>query len=158
MRKSFIPSRRSDMVFVLLLLCVFSMICLLLVTVSSGLYQHTAQAAADDDALRTGLLYVANKTRHVSPGEVYVLDDPRAGAVLVLGSQEPAYKTLIYYHDGALRELYQDPLQPLQLDAGASIVAAAGFELQYGPPLLTLRLTTQSGESASLMLHVGGTP
>ncbi len=158
MRKSFIPSRRSDMAFVLLVLCVFSMICLLLVVVSSGLYQHTAQAATDDATLRTGLNYIANKTRHVSPGEARLLDDPQAGQVLVLGAADQPFKTLIYYYDGALRELYQDPEQPLQWNAGTSIVTAAGLELHHDQGLLTVRLTAPSGCSASLALHIGETP
>lgn len=121
-----------DVVFALALFCVFAASLLTVVLLGADVWRSTADGMRQNFALRTCLSYVSEKIRrNDAAGAVYVgqLGDIPA-LILEQRVGESVYRTYIYHHDGALREIFAGEAAVLPPESGQSIADVSSFSVR----------------------------
>lgn len=140
--------------FVFLLLAVFAMLSTLMVLLSAQLYRGTVAQTERTGDKRVLSSYITNVVRgNDGAGMVHV--DERAGVRMLVFDWEDSgehYETMVYCHDGYLRELFADVRQEFDPEYGEEICAARAFEPALQDGLLEIRLEDEYGQESVLRL------
>lgn len=152
-RRTFVSrSHPITQVFVFVLLGIFAVMSTLMVLLSAQLYRDVVGKTEQNSTYRILTSYVANAVRS-GDGNGGISTDCRNGVdMLVLTTEEEGwtFETLIYCHDGALRELFTDAGQEFDPEYGEIICSAQSFTARTGSGLLTIDMTDAEGDSVSL--------
>ena len=95
-----------DFLFALALFCVFAATALLVVLIGARVYKSTVDGMNINFERRTSLAYVSTKIRQFDRNGAVSIDDLDGIPTLLMRQNfgESSYLTMVYYHDGALRE------------------------------------------------------
>ncbi|MEG1774341.1 MAG: DUF4860 domain-containing protein, partial [Oscillospiraceae bacterium] len=101
-------SHAMDLLFTLALFAVFAATLLMVVTIGADVYKRIADSMEKNFDLRTSLSYVAEKIRQNDTQDAVSIGTLGEGQALILEQSigGTAYRTYIYYEDGALREIF----------------------------------------------------
>lgn len=148
-----------DLAFVLTLFCVFTIAVLFVLLAGANAYQEIAATMEEQYAERTCLSYIDTKVRHYdTAGQVQVEPFSTIEALALYEDIESVrYKTLLYYYDGYVRELFfEDGLQ-FQPEDGQKVVAAKGLQIEKEQAnLLKLICTSVEGREEQLFIYLHG--
>ncbi len=154
-----------DVLFVLALFGVFAVSALVVVTIGADVYRHTMQDMSHNYSSRTAMAYVTEKIRQSDS----MLEDGASAVRLTELSGRPAlaltseqdgerFCTLLYYHEGYLKELYMRESANLggdMLDAGEDILELSALEYKMlSDNLLSVSMTLPDGDCRSLLLSL----
>lgn len=146
-------------VFVLLLFCAFALTVLLTLLSGAGAYQSVQENMESQFTERTGLAYLEAKLHHYdSAGAVQI--EP-FGDTMALALYEEIegvqYKTLIYHHEGFIKELFFEEGLCFQPDDGQSVLAVQDFTVCWKQQnLLQLVCISEDGTQAELTVYLHG--
>lgn len=142
----------TDTLCAMLLLTVFTVLCLFLVLTGTRVYQRTVTDMEENNQVRSTLSYVANKVRSSDVHNGISLIEHNGIPVLMITS-EPSYETAIYYYNGNLFELYQPKGTELIPGRGEVLASVASFSVwQSQDGLLHLAVSGKNGREESLTL------
>lgn len=152
-RRTFVPRRHPvAQLFVFVLLGIFAVMSTVMVLLSAQMYRGVIDRSEQNSAHRILTSYVSNAVRgRDEAGCVYT--DRRGGEdVLVLATEADGeiYETLIYCHDGMLREIFAAAGQEFDPEYGEIICGAQSFEARIDGGLLTAEMTDGGGGSARI--------
>lgn len=142
-----------DIILMLGLFALFTITSLVLVVIGSRVYQNITDSMDDNYRLNTAVSYVANKARALDTAGDITLEELDGVRVLRMEQdiEGVRYQTLIYYYDGALRELFIDSAREAELSYGQSILTLSGFTIeQLDGGLYRCTAQIDSGERLSL--------
>ena len=146
-----------DFLFTLTLFCVFCASSLLVVVIGANVYKRTVTSMDHNFSAGTSLSYVSIKVRqHDQDGAVSVRQfEGHDALVLEQRVASSVYQTWIYYHDGALRELFTERGNPdIDPGSGQVIVALQDFTVtRTGDRLLSVSSIDTFG--AASHIYVG---
>lgn len=157
MRKIESSSGRTDAVFLLVLFCVFSAAVLSVLLAGAGAYQNIAARMESQYGERTCLSYLDAKIRHYDgAGQVAVEPFQQRDALALYEEIEGVrYKTLIYYADGAVRELFFEDGLEFQPADGAVVIPAQDLQIvQKTDQLLQLTCISEQGRQNELLVYL----
>jgi len=129
--KGFKSSRHMvDFLFALALFCVFAATALLVVLIGARVYKSTVDGMNINFDRRTSLSYVATKVRQFDHDGAVTIEDLNGTPVLAMRQSvgEATYLTMVYYHDGALRER---SVNEVLIKEGGGLSAADGNIVMY---------------------------
>ena len=157
MRGTGTTGRMLNTVFVLLLFCVFALTVLMTLLMGAGAYQGLQENMDRQYTERTGLMYLDAKLRHYDEAGAVQLEPFEDTTALALYEQVDGtrYKTLIYHHEGYIKELFfEDGLQ-FRPEDGQYVLAARQLTFQWKQPnLLHLVCVSEDGAEAELMVYL----
>jgi hypothetical protein len=132
-----------DILFVLALFGIFAVSALVVVTIGADIYQRTVQDMSSNYDSRTAISYLTEKVR-------------RADSLLSDEQEGERFCTLLYYHDGYLKELFMREGADLGGDAAAAgekILQLSDLEYRFlSDRLLSVSMTLPDGETKKLYL------
>ncbi len=157
MRKIKTVNHTVDTVFVLMLFCLFASAVLLVLLAGANAYQKIADNMESQYAERTCLAYLDAKIRHYD--ETGMVDVESFGGHDALALYEEfdgtRYKTLIYYADGFVRELFFEDGLEFQPEDGQVVVAAADLQVRKKTEnLLQLTCVGEDGRREQLLAYL----
>lgn len=141
----------------LLLCCVFGVAALLSLTAGAGIYRQVAQRTEDAGERRVGLTYLSAKVRSFDEaGKVLAGAFGDGDAVYLLQDIDGlTYETILYVHDGWLKELLCERGWELEPEDGQAITQARGLEAALTEEgLLRLAYTGGDGRTETAVLYV----
>ena len=148
--------RKTDALVVLLLFGVFT-VCILCVLLA-GADTYRALALRDEHSYdrRTAGQYLSTRVRQADRlGQVSVTDFCGAQALVFTEQiKGEEYETLVYCHDGYLRELFASAEGDFLPEDGEKVLRAQSLSLSLNRQLLTARLTGAAGERQELTLYL----
>ena len=143
----------------ILLVLLYLLGSMLLVTLGAGAYSALRANTDASDARRMSLGYVSNKLRSCD-AEGMISMETRDGIEMAVLTEEgyEDCETLIYYYDGALREIFQLKGAAIEPQYGTVLAYLDGFGFGYeGDSFhLTAAYTDGSSESLTVYLRTGG--
>jgi hypothetical protein len=146
-----------DVLFVLALFGVFALSALVLTSIGADVYRHTVTNMQGNYEIRTAASYLEEKVRRGDSPEIVTFTGAQALSLpeTINGT---TYTTLLYYHDGYLRELYMRADADLGndiLSAGQKITELGDMTLsRLSDSMIRVELTLTDGKTQSLLLHV----
>lgn len=141
----------------LLLCCVFGVAALLSLTAGAGIYRQVAQRVEQSGERRVGLTYLSAKVRSFDEaGKVLTGTFGDGDALYLLQDIDGlTYETILYVHDGWLKELLCERGWELEPEDGQAITQARGLEAALtGEGLLRLAYTGGDGRTETAVLYV----
>ena len=144
-------------VFVLLLFCVFTLAVGMTLTSGAGAYQSIQQHMEAQYVERTGPAYLETKLHHYDEAGAIQLEPfaDRTALALYEEIDGSLYKTLIYHHDGYIKELFFEDGLVFEAEDGQRVLAAEGLLFSWKQPnLLQIVCTAQDGAETELMIYV----
>jgi hypothetical protein len=157
MRKIKTSNHVVDLVFLLALFCVFAATVLSVLMAGANVYQEIASKMEAQYTERTCLTYLDAKIRHYDEAGMVTVERFGEGNALALYEdyQGVRYKTLIYYADGYLRELYFEDGLEFQPEDGQAILAIDGLQIyQKTENLLQLVCTNDAGRQEQVLVYL----
>lgn len=154
-----------DILFVLALFGVFAVSALVVVTIGADVYKHTMQDMSRNYTSRTATAYVTEKVRQADR----MLENGSPAVRLTELSGQPAlalkneqdgelFCTLLYYHNGYLKELYMRDGANLggdMLAAGENILELSALEYEMlSDNLLSVSMTLPDGDCRRVLLSL----
>ena len=132
-----------DVVFVLLVVCLFAVCSLFIILLGGQVYQGIQNHTEENYDSRTGLAYVVNKVRAYDESGVISVGENNGVKTLVFTQNEgkQTYYTFIYFYDGSLREIVLNSNKSFDLSSGDAIVAAQGLDLIQNGNQITIKIT-----------------
>ena len=146
-----------DVVFALVLFCVFAMSLLLVLLTGAKAYRGVRDNMEEQYTERTCVSYIAAKVRHYDErGTVRVGDFDGVPALCLTESIDGVeYVTYLYFHEGYDCELFTDPALALHAADGMRIMEAGGLTFsQASEDLLAVSCTGLDGGQIEVMLHL----
>ena len=145
----------------LLLCCVFGVTALMALTAGAGIYRQVAQRVEQSGERRVGLTYLAAKVRSFDQEGAVLTGTFGDGDALYLLQDIDGltYETILYVHDGWLKELLCERGWELEPEDGQTITQAQGREAELTEDgMLRLAYTDGDGrtETAALYVRSGG--
>ena len=136
-----------DTLFALLLYGMFTVLSLLIVLLGSQIYRTVVDKTSMGSDVRMASSYVVNKIRGGDAAGCIRLDDINGINVLILEEKETdiQYETLIYYYDGAMRELLQKPGDMFRPEQGEKLVSAAGLSIREEKGMFIITASSLNG-------------
>lgn len=146
---------------VLTLCCVFGATMLMSLAAGAMVYRNVAGRTERASGRRVGLTYITAKIRGFDgAGQVRVGDFGGQEAVFLRQELEgKPYETVLYVHDGALKELFFEEGLDMAPGDGQEVSAAQNLEVSKTEDgLIRLRFTAPDGtaETADIYLRSGG--
>ena len=146
-----------NMVFVLLLFCVFTAAVLVTLLVGANAYRSISDHMQQQYTERTCLAYIEAKIHHYDKCGRVVLEPFGDEMALALYEdlEGTVYKTLIYHHDGMIKELvFEEGLQHAPA-AGQAIIKAQALRLYWAAEnLLSMSYTADDGVQTVLAIYL----
>lgn len=129
---------------------------LVLANVGIRVYKNIVVNNAKNFQLRTSLSFIATKVRQYEEiGKISVLEKEGTSMLVLQEAGEPAYHTMIYYHDGQLKELLQEEGLEYKLQDGFCVTELAGLEIQQpANNMLQFTVQNQDGETETLVMNL----
>ncbi len=150
--------RQDHMVNIMLpvaLLLMFAVSALAVLLFATRAYQSIVRSSAQNDASRTALSYVTEKIHQLDAAGKISLDTLEGQAVLVLEQEHAGnrYKTYIYVHDRALKELFVKEGTLFSLASGRTVLEVERFDMEpVGDGLLRFTCTDTAGQTATVLV------
>ncbi|MBO5430295.1 MAG: DUF4860 domain-containing protein [Peptococcaceae bacterium] len=144
-------------VFVLLLFCVFTLTVGLTLILGADAYQSIHQHMEAQYDERTGPAYLEAKVHHYDKAGAVQLEQFAGSTALALYEEidGKVYKTLIYYYDGYIRELFFEDELAFQAEDGQRVLLAQDLSFHWAQTnLLQIVCTTAGSEEAALMVYL----
>lgn len=141
----------------LLLCCVFGVAALLSLTAGAGIYRQVAQRVEQSGERRVGLTYLSAKVRSFDEAGKVLTGTFGGGDALYLLQDIDGltYETILYVHDGWLKELLCERGWELEPEDGQAITQARGLEAALTEEgLLRLAYTGGDGRTETAVLYV----
>jgi hypothetical protein len=135
-----------DIVFALVLFCIFAACVLLTTLTGAATYKKTIQSQQQRFEQNTSLHYIVSKIRSNDNLNAVSLEPFAGETALVLKEvyNGTTYLTRIYYHDGWICELFSE--EGLDVgESGISVLPADGLSFALEDGLLTVCLMNQDG-------------
>lgn len=155
MRKIKTANHTIDIVLILVLFCLFAASVLSVLLAGANGYQGIVDKMEGQYAERTCLYYLDAKIRHYDETGMVDVESFVGTDALVLYEtfEETRYKTLIYYADGYVRELFfEDGLQ-FQPEDGQKIIPAQDLQVtRQKEDLLKLVCIGEDGRQEQLLI------
>jgi len=124
---------RIDMLFVLIVLCVFAVSALASLTFGGSVYKNAIEQSHARYDERTSLSYIWTKVKNADEyGRVFV--DIFNGEKALIIEEDlfgEVYATYIYFHDGWIKEIFGDTAYEYNLTDGQSILNLGDTTLQF---------------------------
>lgn len=141
-----------DTLAALLLFAVFA-VCLLTVLLT-GAEAYRRLTARDDLSYsrRTCIQYVVTRLRQADTVELESFGVTRA--LVLRNSEDPDYVTRVYYHEGALMELYSEVGLEISPEDGEQVLPCDWMRLSLDDGLLTIDLLDPQGEVTTLYVSL----
>ena len=142
---------KTDVLFPLILFCVFAVMALGLVVTGAGVYSRTVSSMEEGYSSRTALAYVAEKLRQ----------NDRAGAVSVSDNvlslydsdENGAYVLYIYSYEGYLTELSTREDLDFSPEAGQKLLKLSDFSVsETAEGMIRVSVRAKGGDEASMLL------
>lgn len=157
MRKTGTIGRMLNIVFVLLLFCAFALMMLMTLLSGAGVYQSVHENMEHQYEERTALAYLEAKLHHYdSVGAVQL--EPFADTTALAFYEDVddvRYKTLIYYHEGYIKELFFETGLLFQPEDGQRVLPASDLQFDWAAPnLLQLTCSTKDHTNAVLLVYL----
>lgn len=151
-------TNRVNGLLMLIVYGIFALFSLLLVVVGAKVYRNVVSTGRENTQTRAAFSYVANKIRMSTRfSGTLRLEEEDGMEVLVLETLTEGYETRIFYHDGALRELYQSADMELIPEMGEKIVEVRDFRIEVTREgNLILHSVDSEGKERSLHLYIEG--
>lgn len=120
-----------DLLFVIVLFCVFAISALMLVMIGSNVYKETVSNMDQNYSTRTSFAYITEKIRQSdSQGAISIGSlDGTDTLILTTASNNTVYNTYIYMYDGYLKELFAKSDATISLESGQNILPVSDFTL-----------------------------
>lgn len=151
--------RILNTVFVLLLFCVFTMTVVMALLSGAGAYQSIHRNMESQYTERTGPAYLEAKLHHYDKAGAVKLESFAGSTVLALYEQVDGreYKTLIYHHDGYIRELFFEDGLHLQPEDGQPVLMMQNILFAWKQPnLLQIVCIADDGVETELLVYLHG--
>ena len=134
---------------------VFALISLAVLIVGARSYRGVTARMEKTDSSRTALAYIANKVRQNGGSGGVSVRNVEGIPVLALRQTvgDSVYETLIFYQEGAVRELLV-PAGTDKLTGGLEIVPALGLHFVLTDGSLSVELSDSGGDEIELTLHL----
>lgn len=139
----------------ILLVLLYLLGSMLLVTLGAGAYSALRSNTDASDTRRMSLGYVANKIRSCD-AEGRIVMENRGGVEMVVLTEEDYddCETLLYYYDGALRELFQLKGAGIEPMYGTVLTELTGFDFGFEGNCFRLKADYPDGESGCLTVYL----
>lgn len=143
-------------ILVLLLFAVFMVSVLLVLLTGADVYQSMAQRGQDSYDQRTVVQYLTTRVRQADQaGKVSVRAfEGRDALVLTEEYDGVPYETLVYCHDGYLRELFSAAGLEQAPEYGELILPAETLRIVDEESFLQIELSLPEGTQETLILHL----
>lgn len=147
-------SHAISQAFVFLLLGVFAVFSTVMVLLSAQMYRGTVEQSEQHNAQRVLFSYVNNVVRSNDSADAVSVDRRAEIDMLVFGwdIDGERYETMVYCHDGWLRELFTSAEQEFEPGYGEPICQAQGFVPTLDGNLIRIQMT--DGAGAEDTLHI----
>lgn len=140
----------------LALFCVFALLALSVLLFGARAYKSVAERMDDNYLYRTAMSYISNKVRQHDAAGAVTLSELNGIPALALAAGDAGgkYQTLIYYSNGAIRELFAAKGVSIDPDSGSEIVSAEGISFETSAGGLTVTIEGAGGDSEKLFLAI----
>lgn len=120
-----------DILFVLILFGVFAFSAFMLVILGSNVYSNTVDSMENNFSNRTSYAYITEKFRQNDSANSISTNLINSNAAFIFTEtiNETDYQTILYIHDGYLKELLIKKGDSLPLEAGNTILEANAFTI-----------------------------
>ena len=147
---------KVDNLLVLLLFGVFAVCILSVLLTGADVYQRLTLRDQHSYDQRTATQYLTTRVRQADRlGDVVIRDFEGSDALVFTESIEgAAYETLVYYHDGYLRELFVAAGGGFTPGDGEKVLPAKSLAIRQDGQLLAVDLVSPSGEVQTLRLYL----
>lgn len=141
-------------VFVFVLLAMFAVLSTMMVLLSAQLYRGIVNQTEQHSAGRILSNYVSNVVRANDSKDMISVDERNGVDMLVMGweTEGQLYETMVYCHEGTLRELFASAEQEFHPEYGEIIGDAQAFLPEMKDGLLEIHLTDGSGQEDTLYI------
>ncbi len=161
------PKNHSiDSLFAFLLLLTFSLFTLMLAGMGSAVYRNGAAYLDENYTSRTAVAYVSEKVRqHDEAGSIFLTSVGELPALAFRDTIDgESFLTYVYFHDGALRELFISEDREPEAEMGSRIVELSSFSVEQAAPedggdgvgMLSVTAVSHRGNSLTLLIHPSG--
>lgn len=140
----------------LILFCVFALLALSVLLFGARAYRAVAGRMDQNYVYRTAMSYISNKVRQHDTAGAVTLSSFNGVPALALAEGDSAgkYQTLIYYSDGAIREVFAAKGLEIDPSSGTEIVEAEGLSFTLHNSGLTVEIQGADGKSEEVFLSV----
>jgi len=145
-----------DVVIGLLLFCVFTASMLFVLISGAGAYQNISNAMEEQYSGRTCLSYLAAKVKHYDTMDNVTLTSFGGVEALALDEQSggETYRTLIYYYDGHVYELFASRDSGLVPGDGFEIIAVDSLRFEQAQGGLIRIICSAAGREEDVFISV----
>lgn len=143
----------TDIIFMLGLFALFTVSALILVVIGSKVYRNIADTMGENYRLNTAVSYVANKVRSCDVSGDITLSEIDGVKMLIIEQtfDDVEYQTLIYHHEGKLKELFIEKSREFDLTYGQEILEVESFDIVFtADNLYTVTAGADDGKTLSL--------
>ena len=147
-----------DLLFTLVLFCIFAICAFLVVMLGSGVYQETVRNMEDTYSTGTALSYVTEKIRHHDiDGNIFLADMDGETALLLLDETDgEIYETYIYPRGDHLCELVVRSGTEISAAMGEEILDVKDFTItEKAGGFLELSAGDTRGNTVKCLVHPG---
>lgn len=148
----------------LLLFGVFAVCIVLVLLTGADAYRGLTQRDQSAYSRRTAVQYITTRVRQADRAGMIEVGKFGGEDALLLTEEIDGilFETKVYYHDGAIRELFSFADETFVPGDGEEILPAEGLELNLNGQMLTVTITNGDGTIQSLTLYLrsgeGGAP
>lgn len=156
MNKTKLKPHAMEVIFPFVLFGLFAVMSLFLVLIGSDVYTKIVDNSNANTKIRTSVSYLANKLRAYDSEEYDVYVDNISGVDVLVFEEETAetrYQNLVYYYDGAMREVMILKGNVFQPEFGDLLVeGVTGFwvEAEPGKNVIAFSIAGADGMQQSL--------
>lgn len=150
-------SHTVDVLFVIVLFCVFSISVVALTGTGAKVYQNIVDSMSLNHSLRTSSTYVLNKIRQAdSEGNVTIGSYAGCDAIILTEEIDNiAYCTYLYFYDGKLKELFTRQGQSFDPAYGTDIIEAESFKMiKMSESLFRFDIKISDDDKQTLFVHI----
>lgn len=144
-----------DVVFMLALLCVFTVCGLMVVFIGINVYKDTANNMESSYSERTALAYVAKQIRQNDQTNTIEISEIEGVTALVFNESKSGqdFCKYIYYYNGYLQEIYTIKSFVPVLTAGQEIIEIGGFDAEITQDgMIEITINQDDADDLSLTL------
>ncbi len=151
MNEKYISKKNHSLsaVFLFSLIIIFALFVFLVAMLGMRSYHKVVENADQSYQARSSILYVVNKLRSMDKEYTVAIEARDGIEVLVLKEtiDNESYETLIYYEQGALREIFKKTDTDTDLSLGDEVVAVNDFTVKIIGDMVYFSITDLNGKS-----------
>jgi len=119
-----IHKRSVDTIFVLIIFSIFAVSVLMVLMLGASVYRNVNDISREDQYEHTALSYIWTKTKNFDENGGITVGDFNGVPALIINETigETNFRTVIYHHDGWLRELFSEATLDFSLYDGKQLV------------------------------------